>query len=316
MATELMSYELEGVKPEWADWISNESPRDFVWQSMLKKVSSKNAEFSWQIDNDDPVDDDNALMEGFDFDDLDDTFTKTTKLTGWCQKMGRAVKVTKDADAQDAWGRGKESTYQTDKKLNSLKRDFEYALLNNGASVAEVKGTSPRMLGGFKSMVSSLDGGTTISAEPLTGAITYITSTSDVPTEQDIKDALAQLWKAGARPEILMCSETMKDTISGMQEGTANRARIFENTPKISFEVNTITDELGQTVKVVFNRLMPANTVYICNPDDWQIMVFRALESEVQGKKGDYKKGVLHFDQGQRHRNPWASAVIVPKPAA
>lgn len=315
MATELMSYELNGVKESIADWISNISPREFVYQSMIGKGSTTQPKFEWQVDYDEAVDDANALMEGFEFKDLDDGFVPTTVLTGYTQKMGKAVKVTGDADAQSAWGRGKESTYQATKKARALKRDLEYALLNNGKSVAEVKGDTPRMLGGFQSLVSSIDGGDTITPDPLSGVTTFIEAAADKPTSQEILDGMAALWETGAVVEVIMVSNTMSDVISGMQE-EGNKQRIFENTPKITYEVNTITDPLGQTVKVVYNRHMPANTVYLFNPDDWQIIMFRAPITELQGKSGDYIRSVLHMDVGQRHRNPWASAVIVPKPTA
>ncbi|MGG8042481.1 DUF5309 family protein [Klebsiella aerogenes] len=317
MATELMSYELNGVKESIADWISNISPRDFPFQSMIGKGSATQPKFEWQTDSDEAVDPDNALMEGFEFSDLDSTFAPTIPMTGYTQKMGKAVKVTGDADAQSAWGRGKESTYQGEKKARALKRDLEYAFLNNGASVAENKSTkTPRRLGGYLSMISSTDGGVTVEGDPLTGVSTLITSASAKPTEDDIYAAMSALWATGGKPEVLMCSDTMKDVISGLQEATPQRSRIFEKTAAFSIEVNTITDALGQTVKVVYNRHMPANTIYIFTPDDWQAIMFRAPVTEPQGKSGDYKLSVLHMDIGLRHRNPWASAAILPKPAA
>ncbi|MGK3630385.1 SU10 major capsid protein [Enterobacter cloacae] len=315
MATELNSYELNGVKDSIADWISNISPSDFPFSSMIGKDSCTQPKFEWQTDSDETVDADNALMEGFEFSDLDDTFAATVPMAGYCQKMGKAVKVTGDADAQSAWGRGKESDYQATKKARALKRDLEYALLNNGATAAEVKGVSPRKLGGYQSLISSTDGGATIKGDPLTGTVTLITSASAQPTAEDIFAAMAALWTTGGKPEVLMVSETMTSVISGMQEGE-NKKRVFENTPEFSIEVNTITDALGQTVKVIYNRNMPANTVYIFNPDDWALVMFRAPQTEVQGKSGDYIRSVLHLDAGQRHRNPWASAAVLPKPAA
>lgn len=316
MATELNSYELNGVKDSVADWISNISPKDFPYQSMIGKDGSSNAKFEWQTDCDEAVDPDNALMEGFEFASLDDTFAPTTVMTGYTQKMGKAVKVTGDADAQKAWGRGKESHYQAEKKARALKRDLEYALLNNGASVAEVKGVSPRRLGGYVSLISSVDGGETVIGHPLSGVKTLIVSDSAKPTEQDIWDAMAALWATGGDVEVLMVSDTMKDVISGMQESTPQRSRIFQQTTEFSIEVDTITDALGQTAKIVYNRNMPANTVYIFSPDNWALMMYRPPVTEVQGKSGDYVRSVLHMDSGQRHRNPWASAAILPKPAS
>lgn len=315
MATELNSYELNGVKESIADWISNISPSDFPFQSMIGKASTSQPKFEWQTDSDEAVNDDNALMEGFEFSSLDDSFTPTTVMVGYTQKMGKAVKVTGDADAQSSWGRGKESDYQATKKARALKRDLEYAFLNNGATAAEVKGTSPRKLGGYLSMISSIDGGVTVTGDPLTGTKTLITAAGDVPTSDEIFAAMAALWTTGGKPEVLMCSDTMKGVISGLQE-EGQKQRVFENTPQFSIEVNTITDALGQTVKVIYNRNMPANTVYIFNADDWNAVMFRAPKTDPQGKSGDYIRSVLHMDVGLRHRNPWASAAVIPKPAS
>jgi len=308
----LNSYELNGVKESFADWISNIAPRDFPFQAMIGKVATQNAKFEWQTDSDAPVDPNNALMEGFEFSDMDDSFSPTIPMSGYTQKMGKAVKVTGDADAQAAWGRGKESEYQAEKKAAELKRDIEYAMLNNGATRAEVKGTSARKMGGFKSLVSSTDGGVTVIGDPLTDTVTYIEAAAAVPTMEEIFTAMAALWTTGGQPTVLMCSDTMKDVISGVQEAQGTRGRIFENTEEFTIEVNTITDALGQTVNVVYNRHMPANTVYLFNPKDWESPLFRAPISEAAGKTGDYKKAVFHVDLGLRHRNMWASAVVVP----
>ncbi|ASG63936.1 hypothetical protein CEW81_18280 [Kluyvera genomosp. 3] len=177
-----------------------------------------------------------------------------------------------------------------------------------------MKGVSPRKLGGYLSMISSTDGGVTVTGDPLTGTTTLITAAGDVPTSDEIFTAMAALWTTGGKPEVLMCSDTMKGVISGLQE-EGQKQRVFENTPQFSIEVNTITDALGQTVKVVYNRNMPANTVYIFNADDWNAVMFRAPKTDPQGKSGDYIRSVLHMDVGLRHRNPWASAAVIPKPA-
>ncbi|MGB7801016.1 SU10 major capsid protein [Buttiauxella sp.] len=313
----LNSYELNGVKDSFAEWISNISPQDFPFQAMIGKTTATQSKFEWQCDSDSPVDPNNALMESFEFADLDDTFAATIPMTGYTQKMGKAVKVTGDADAQAAWGRGTESDHQSHKKASELKRDIENAFLSTTKTQAEVKPTTPRRLGGFDSQVSTIDGGTTRIGDPLTGTATYITAAAaGKPQMTDIFAGMAALWTTGGKPEVLMCSETMKDVISDAQEAGGARVRIFENTAELSVEVNTITDALGQTVRVVYNRHMPADTVYLFNSKDWEAVMFRAPETVPVAKTGDYKKVVFMVDIGLRHRNPWASAVIAPFAAA
>lgn len=315
---ELHSYELVGVKEEVADWISNLAPTEYPFSAMIGKAKTHNAMFEWQYDTDAQPDTDNALIEGTDYGTLDDSFTPTSMLKGYTQILAKVIKVNGTTDAQANWGRGKESNYQTNKKSRELKADLEASFLRNGKAQPEDKAAKvPRKLGGYLSMVSSTDGGDTVEGDPLTGAVTFKTAAGETPTAEEILAVMTQMWKAGGRPEILMCNETMSSVISGMQENTSgSRARLFENTEKITLEVNTITDPLGQTVKVVYNRYMPDDTVYIFNPEDWQEMVLRAPRHEPLSKVGDFERVAIVMEVGLRHRNPWASGAVVGKLAA
>lgn len=315
---ELHSYELVGVKEEVADWISNLAPTEYPFSAMIGKAKTENSKFEWQYDTDAQPDTDNALMEGTDYSTLDDSFAPTSMLTAYTQILAKVIKINGTTDAQANWGRGKESNYQTNKKSRELKADLEASFLRNGKSTPEDKAAKvPRKMGGYASMVSSTDGGETIKGDPLTGAVTVVEAAGETPTEAEILECLRQMWKAGARPEILMCNDTMSAVLSGMQENNAgSRVRLFEKSKTVILEVNTITDPLGQTVKVVFNRYMPDNTVYIFNPDDWQEMVLRAPKHEPLSKVGDFNRIAIVMEVGLRHRNPWASGMIAPKPAA
>lgn len=313
MAT-LHSYEHIGVKDAVANTISNMGEKlvkELPFSKSIGKKKIKNQKHEWQADFDEKPGE-NAYPEDVDFADIDDSYTPTIMLENYAQKFMVSVKVTGEAQAQAYWAGSNQMSRQANKKARKMLRDQEYAYLNNGKAVAPatnpVSGKStPGKLGGVRTMISSTDGGTTVSADPLTGAITYAVSAVDTPTEQDILDMMEQLWVAGADVEIMMVSESMKDIISGMQESTPNRVRVFENAEKITFEVNTITDALGNTVKIIYNRLMPANCVLFYNSQDWQEAVFRAPHNEKAPKMGDYEKAVLSATLGLEHRNPWCS---------
>lgn len=315
---ELRSYELIGVKEQVADWISNLAPNEYPFSAMIGKSKATTTKFDWQYDTDAKPNPNNALMEGTDYGDLDDSWAPTDLMTGYTQILAKVIKVNGTTDAQANWGRGKESNYQVDKKGRELKSDLEESFLKGGKSVPEDKvAQTPRKLGGYVSMVSSIDGGVTLLDHPLYDVKTIIIAESDKPTADEIIACMNNMWKCYARPEILMCNDTMSGVISGLQESTnGSRARIFENTEKITMEVNAITDPLGQTVKVVYNHFMPDNTVYIFNPDEWQEMVLRAPFKEPLAKMGDFKRTAIVMEVGLRHRNPWASGAVLPKPSA
>ncbi|WP_260863382.1 DUF5309 domain-containing protein [Citrobacter sp. Marseille-Q6884] len=314
----LFSYEHEGVKDEFAETVANIAPRDFIFQSMIGMKKIDNRLHKWQIDFDEPASE-NAYKEGMKWSEVDGSETPTIVLENHCQKMAVAVEMTSESMLQAYWASGDVYDRETEKKLRKLKRDREVAFLTNGKYVqADDKNNIPGKTGGFKSMVSSEDGGTTVIADPLSGQKTYFTSTSTTPTEDDIITALGALWVTGAHPEVIMVNNTMATTISAMQEEGGARLKVFdgEDDKGINFEVNTITDPLGQTVKVIYNRYMPSNTVYIFNSQDWQRAVFRAPDTKETPEDGDYKKIVVVSDESLEHRNPWCSAVIEGKPTA
>lgn len=313
MAT-LYSYDHVGVKDEVAATISNlgeKLVKELPFSKSIGKKKIKNQLHEWQVDFDEKPGE-NAYPEDVDFADIDDSYTPTIMLKNVAQKFMVSVKVTGEAQTQAYWAGSNQMSRQANKKARKMLRDTEYAYLNNGKAVAPATdaGTgkaTPGKMGGVRTMISSTDGGDTVIADPLTGAVTYKVAATDTPTEQDILDMMEQLWVAGADVEIMMVSESMKDVISGMQESTPTRVRVFENETKITFEVNTITDALGNTVKVIYNRLMPANCVLFYNSQDWQEAVFRAPHNEKAPKMGDYEKAVLSQTLGLEHRNPWCS---------
>lgn len=323
MAT-LYSYDHVGVKDEVAATISNlgeKLVKELPFSKSIGKKKVKNQKHDWQLDFDEKPGD-NAYPEDIDFADIEDGYTPTIMLTNYAQKFMVSVKVTGEAQAQAYWAGSNQMSRQANKKARKMLRDLEYAYLNNGKAEAPATNTvtgksTPAKLGGVRTMISSVDGGDTITADPLTGAITYAVAATETPTEQDIFDMMEQLWLAGADIEVMMVSESMKDVISGMQKATdGTRVRVFENTEKVTFEVNTITDALGNTVKVIYNRLMPANCVFFYNSQDWQEAVFRAPHNEKAPKMGDYEKAVLSQTLGLEHRNSWCSGWLEGSGAA
>lgn len=314
----LFSYEHEGVKDEFADAVANIAPRDFIFQSMIGMKKIGNRLHNWLADFDEPASE-NAYTEGMKWSEVDGGETPYLRLENHCQKMAVAIEMTSESMMQNYWAEGDVFDRETEKKLRKLKRDREVAFLQNGKYViGDDKNGIPAKTGGFKSMVSTTDYGVTIAPDPLSGQVTYFVSDSVTPTEDDIKDALAALWVTGAHPEVVMVNNTMAPTISAMQEEGGARMKVFdgETDKGINFEVNTITDPLGQTVKVIYNRYMPSNTVYIFNSEDWQRAVFRAPDTKETPEDGDYKKTVVVSDESLEHRNPWCSAVVEGKPAS
>lgn len=318
----LYSYEHIGVKDEVANDIAMLSPESTMFWSLMGKKLIDNQIHQWQIDSLDAPGE-NAWPENVKWADVPKDYGPTTMLKNTAQKMLKGLAVTSEAQKQAYYAGTGQLDRQSQKRTIELKSDFEWALFNNTTIIYAGRnedGTSiAAKMGGVKCLISSVDGGVTITADPLKGIETYIISDSALPTEDDIKDGLKRLKTLGAKPEVLMCSMDMSDTISAMQEKTGengNRVRVFENSTEVSWEVSTLTDAFGQTVKVMFNPAMPNGSVFIFNSEDWQEAVFEAPEVIAPPKDGDSDEVIFKLFSGAEHANPWKSVWIEGKPAA
>ncbi|ECJ5891853.1 hypothetical protein FNH88_19675 [Salmonella enterica subsp. salamae] len=317
----LYSYEHIGVKDQVANEISMLTPEETMFWSTMGKKPIVNQIHQWEIDSLDAPGE-NAWPENVKWADVPKDYGPTVMLKNTAQKLLKGLAVTSEAQKQAYYAGTGQLDRQSKKRSAELKADFEWALFNNTTIVyaaRDTDGTSiAAKMGGVKCLISSTDGGVTISADPLKGIETYIVSDSALPTEDDIKDGLKRLKTLGARPEILMASMDMSDIISGMQEKTGengNRVRVFENSKEVSWEVSTLTDAFGQTVKIMFNPAMPAGSVFIYNSEDWQEAVFEAPEVIAPPKDGDADEVIFKLFSGVEHSNPWKSVWIEGKPS-
>lgn len=216
----------------------------------------------------------------------------------------------------------------------------------SGQATAPTAGDTGRITAGFRAQVGLKAGafGTSIANDDPdtdTGAVVYHSAETDTNTavgfnnptvfESALFGLTAQLYLAGAKADTLLVHPALAGAFSQLQntgsQGNA-RVRYFENTKSIVLQVNTITDPLGQTFKVVYDRFMPhkINTtnkaivdeayIYAFSSSDWTQMVMRAPQRTQLAKTGSAEKWMIEMEVGLRHRNPYASGVVkfVPKP--
>jgi hypothetical protein len=300
-----VSYEQNGKKLSFANWISNLSPQEVPFTSMTGKESIAQTLFQWQTDTLAPVAE-NAVIEGSAAPSV--AIGSTVLKDNITQILRKVVQVSDTANVTANYGRGKELQYQMEKKGKEIKRDLEYALLNQVDKVPGDAGTA-RKTAGFEGLVA-LNG----VADADTGAVVHKdTAVVDVFTEAELFDLTYELYIAGSSANIIMFHPKHASFFSALQErsgGDTNRQRIFENTTRFAVEVTTIVDPLGQEYKLIPNRWMPESKIFFFNSADWTQMVLRAPSRTKLAKDGSYEKWMIEMEVGLRHRNPYASGVL------
>lgn len=194
-----------------------------------------------------------------------------------------------------------------EKKGKEIKRDLEYAFLTQGAKV-DGDGSTARKTAGFEGLVAA-EG----AADPDTGAVVHKKSgTPDTFTEDQLFDLTYQMYIAGAACDTIMFHPTHASFFASLQEKTSggNRQRMFENVTKLVVHVSTIVDPLGQEFRLIPNRWMPTDKIFVFSASDWTQMVLRAPERTKLAKDGSYEKWMIEMEVGLRHRNPYASGIL------
>lgn len=309
IVNEMTSYDLNGKKLSFANWISNISPTDTPFTSMTGKEGVTQTTFQWQTDVLPPVDLTNAQIEGSK--PTDAAIIKTTVKQNNTQILRKVVQVSDTANIVAAYGRGREVQYQMEKAGAEIKRDLEFALLTQGNAVAG-SATTARTTAGFTGLVAALN-----AADTDTGAIVHKkTGAAGKFTEAQLFDLTYELYLANSKANVIMFHPQHAAAFAGLVENAGNvagvnREKMFGSTDdKLNVFVDTVIDPLGQKFALVPNRFMPADKIYFFNPSDWTQMVFRAPQRTELAKEGSYEKWMIEMEVGLRHRNPYASGVL------
>lgn len=310
MAT-MNSYDLNGKKLSFANWISNLTPTDTPFVSMTGKEVVKNTVFQWQEDNLGAVDSTNAQIEGEKITTKAD-HTATIERSNTTQILRKLVNVSDSANSTDNYGRTKELAYQMEKAGKELKRDLETILLSSQVKDEGDAGTA-RKTAGFVSLCATLG-----AAQISTGAVTTKeTAVSNKITEAELFDMTYNLYLSGSEANIIMFHPERASFFASIAEtpnAGSSRTLMFDGlATKLNRYVSTVVDPLGQEYKLMPNRFMNKDKIFIFNPKDWTQMVLRNPERTKLDKKGSYEQYLIEMEVGLRHRNIHASGVLTIK---
>ena len=100
--TQMVSYDLNGKKLSFANWISNLSPQDTPFVSMTGKEAINQTLFQWQTDSLAAAVEDNAVIEGSQA--VSAKRESTTKLSNITQILRKVVKVSDTANVLANYG--------------------------------------------------------------------------------------------------------------------------------------------------------------------------------------------------------------------
>ena len=287
------SYDTVGAKESVADVISNLSPSQTPFQSMIRDQKIKNRVHEWQEDSLAAVRD-NAEVEGADATDA--TLTPTVMRQNNTQILQKTAKVSDTAEEIDNYGRDKEMAYQLRKVSKELKRDLENTLVGTGQTFNLGSNTVARRMAGVQALIDPA------------GKIAATASGTAALTEALHMQGNQRLYDNGSDASIFMVKPADAVRIAAFASATG-RSRDLGDGKKIVNVVNVLETPFG-TQRVVMNRWLKADNALLTDPDNWRRLVLRNWFRRTLAKTGDATRVQIIGEFSLKHNNFLASVLL------
>lgn len=303
VANTFQSTSAVGNREELSDVVSRITPEDTPIYSMHEKITFKTTSPEWETD-DLAAPASNIQLEGDEY-----TFGATTpavRLGTYTQIMRKDGIISGSQDAEDNAGRVEQTKYQKLKKGVELRKDVEFALLENNASVA---GTT-REFGGLPTWITTnVDRGATGANGGFSSGTTAAATngTQRAFTKGIMDNVMQQGYTEGANFRHVFVSPYVKSVfVTFMSDTNVAQFRYAASNGKNNSIVANADVYEGPFGKVMIhpNRVAAgsaalARNVFFTDPEYLKFGWYRKIkEDKGVAKTGDAKKFVLIGEGG------------------
>ncbi|BCL70520.1 MULTISPECIES: DUF5309 domain-containing protein [Vibrio] len=299
LANTFVSSDAVGNREELSDVVSRITPEDTPIYSMIKKEKAKSTHPEWEIDEL-AAPGENFHPEGdeFDFDRID----TPARVGNYTQIFRKSWAVSRTQNSVDNAGNAEKIKYQKLKKGIEIRKDIEYALLDNKGSVA----TDPRKMGALTSWYeTNVDRGA-LGANGGFNAATGLTEPATAGTQRAFSKALLdttmqQVYHSGGTTKFAVCSPYVKSVFTTfMSDPNVAQFRYATTGGKntIIATADVYEGDFGK-VMIVPNRVQSANAamasnVHLLNPSLLSVKMLDKIKNVPNlAKTGDAEKGVV-----------------------
>jgi hypothetical protein len=295
-----------GNREELADAIYNISPEDTPFVSSIGKGKAVSVFPEWQTDAlaaaaNNKVEQGNQAAVA--------AVTPTKRVGNRTQISEKTFGVTGTQETVDKAGRKSEVSYQKAKKMVELKRDIEFAAINNTTAIAAAAGVAPqaRGLAGWLETNNSL-GATGVAPDPDTNTAPT-DGTLRTFTEAMLKDVGQKCWAQGGDPTLLFLPGALRTTFSGFT-GIADTVNDIKS--KAATVVGTVDVYVGDfgTYKVVNSRYQRARDVFLIDPKQFELLTLRGMKATPLAKTGDAENYMINTEWTLKSKQEAASGAI------
>lgn len=292
------SYDLVGIAEDIEDVIRDISPTETPFFSMAKRQKATSTNHQWQTDALAAAGT-NRQIEGDDATYA--TATPTVMLSNRTQISRKTVMVSRTADSVRKYGRARELARLTTKYGKELKRDIEFALVQNQASSAGSTSVA-RSSAGIESMITNriIAAGNTTGTTPGYAGGDWSAPTDGTATvtltEALLVSALDAAWTDGGNTDLIMVNTGPKADIatfggaskfSGVQVNGSRTAQAV-----VIGGVDLYISDFGEH-KIKLNRHMRQRTVLCLDTEHIGVAFLDGIQMHNLAKTGDAEKKMM-----------------------
>ena len=208
-------------------------------------------------------------------------------------------------------GVSRQYAYQMALRTKELKKDVEYALLQNKLSRAD-NGTNGRLMTGLPCWMQTNYAGGASGAKATTSAA-CTAGTTRVPTEAMLKALLTDIYNAGGNPDRIMMAPDIRVKMSEVLTGGGTKMEKAE-TKKATAVIDVYVSDFG-SLKLVPNRVQAYENfsktcAFVLDPQYWKVAYLRGFTEERLAVTGDSMKGHILVECTLEARNDASSGVL------
>ena len=293
-------------REEFSDIISNISPEETPFTTMIGKRKVKTTHPEWQNDALATPNPANAVPQGDEY--TYGAVVATVRLGTYTQIMRKEWIVSETEEVVDKAGMQSELNRQRVKKGKELKKDREAVLLLNQGSLAGNQTTAPLMAGlpawlksGDNRGATGADGGFNTGTGLVAAAAN---GTQRAFTKPIMDDVFSKAYNNGADGRVLMVSPYVKTVFSSfMADPSVAPQRMTTRDNRQAVIIGAADAYQGDfgLYDVVPNRVMGTNATlarnaFVLDPDSLALGTLRDIREDTPARTGDATKKVLLWE--------------------
>ena len=304
IANTFATFSAVGNREELADAIYNIAPEETPFVSSIGKGKAMSVFPEWQTDGlaaavNNKVEQGNQAAVA--------AVTPTKRVGNRTQISEKTFGVTGTQEVVDKAGRKSEVAYQKAKKMVELKRDIEFAAINNGTAIAPAAGVAPQSRGLSGWLMTNNSLGVSGVAPNADTNVAPTDGTLRSFTEAMLKDVAQKCWDQGGDPSMLFVPGALRAAVSAFTGAATKFDKTEDKTIYATVEV--YVGDFGR-YSIVNSRHQRARDVFLVDPGQFELLTLRAMKATPLAKTGDSENYMINTEWTLKSKQEAASGAI------